>query len=95
MVRVHELVPKVERACWDRYTSAYEDMLERCSTSCAPWYVIPSNHKWFRNLAVSQIIADTLDDLGMKMPKPTVDLDAIREQYHQAAAGSAAAGGKR
>ena len=52
----------------------------------APWYVIPSNHKWFRNLAVSQILADTLDDLKMKMPKPTVDLDAIRREYHAAAA---------
>ena len=60
-------------------------MLEKCSTKHAPWYVIPSNHKWFRNLAVSRILADTLDDLKMKMPKPTVDLDTIREEYHSAA----------
>ena len=59
-------------------------MLERCSTDHAPWYVIPSNHKWFRNLAVSRILADTLDDLRMKLPKPTVDLDAIRKEYHAA-----------
>ena len=64
-------------------------MLERCSTAHAPWYVIPSNHKWFRNLAVSRIIADTLDDLRMKLPKPTVDLDAIRKEYHAAAAAGA------
>lgn len=74
-----------ERASWDKYIAAYEDMLEKCSTKHAPWYVIPSNHKWFRNLAVSQIIADTLEDLGMKMPKPTVDLETIRQQYHAAA----------
>jgi len=55
------------------------------STKHAPWYVIPSNHKWFRNLAVSQIVAATLEDLGMKMPQPQVDLDAIRKEYHQAA----------
>jgi hypothetical protein len=61
-------------------------MLEKCSTKHAPWYVIPSNHKWFRNLAVSQIIADTLADLRMEMPKPTVDLDLIRRQYHAAVA---------
>ena len=46
--------------------------------------MIPSNHKWFRNLAVSQIIAATLEDLGMKMSTPTVDLDAIRMAYHNA-----------
>jgi len=55
------------------------------STKHAPWYVIPSNHKWFRNLAVSQIVAATLEDLGMKMPQPQGDLDAIRKQYHLAA----------
>ena len=76
-----------ERAFWDDYVKAYEAMLERCSTDHAPWYVIPSNHKWFRNLAVSRILADTLDDLRMKLPKPTVDLDAIRKEYHAAAAG--------
>jgi hypothetical protein len=59
-------------------------MLEKCSTKHAPWYVIPSNHKWFRNLAVSHVIADTLEDLGMKMPEPTVDLDLIRRKYHAA-----------
>jgi PPK2 family polyphosphate:nucleotide phosphotransferase len=74
-----------ERAFWDDYVKAYEAMLERCSTPHAPWYVIPSNHKWFRNLAVSRILADTLDDLKMKLPKPTVDLDAIRKEYHAAA----------
>jgi len=74
-----------ERAFWGDYVKAYEAMLERCSTDRAPWYVIPSNHKWFRNLAVSRILADTLDDLRMKLPKPTVDIDAIRKEYHAAA----------
>ncbi len=74
-----------ERGFWDAYVKAYETMLEKCSTEHAPWYVIPSNHKWFRNLAVSRILANTLDDLKMKMPKPTVDLDTIREEYHSAA----------
>jgi hypothetical protein len=45
--------------------------------------VVPSNHKWFRNLTVSQIIADTLEDMHLQMPKPTVDLDEIRRLYHQ------------
>jgi PPK2 family polyphosphate:nucleotide phosphotransferase len=82
-----------ERGFWGDYIKSYEDMLAKCSTKHAPWYVIPANHKWFRNLAVSRIIADTLDDLGMQMPKPTVDLDLIRQQYH-AAAGDPSARGK-
>ncbi len=74
-----------ERQYWNDYVAAYEDMLERCSTKHAPWYVIPSNHKWFRNLAVSQIICSAMEDMNMKMPKPTVDLDRIRKAYHKAA----------
>lgn len=76
-----------ERAFWDQYAAAYEDMLEKCSTKHAPWYVIPSNHKWFRNLAVSQIIEATLDEMKLKLPAPTVDLAKIRQEYHAAAEG--------
>lgn len=74
-----------ERSFWDQYIEAYEAMLEKCSTAHAPWYVIPSNHKWFRNLAVSQILENTLLDLKMELPKPTVDLEQIRREYHSAA----------
>ncbi|MGE4483363.1 PPK2 family polyphosphate kinase [Acidocella sp.] len=73
-----------ERALWGKYTEAYEAMLEKCSTKAAPWYVIPANHKWFRNLAVSQIIEATLDDMNLHLPAPSVDLDKIRRDYHQA-----------
>jgi PPK2 family polyphosphate:nucleotide phosphotransferase len=71
----------VERAFWDDYQKAYEDALERCSTKRAPWYVIPADHKWFRNLAVARIVADTLSDLDMKFPKPSMDLDGLRRKY--------------
>ena len=71
-----------ERNYWDSYIGAFEDALSRCSTKHAPWYVIPANHKWFRNLAVSQIIADTMQDMKLKLPKPTVDLDKIKKLYH-------------
>ena len=74
-----------ERDYWDAYTEAFEDVFAATSTKHAPWYVTSSNHKWFRNLAVAQIVAATLEDLGMKMPQPQVDLAAIRKQYHQAA----------
>jgi len=48
------------RAYWDDYQAAYEDMLNRCSTPWAPWYVVPANHKWFRNLAVAQTLVEAL-----------------------------------
>jgi PPK2 family polyphosphate:nucleotide phosphotransferase len=71
-----------ERDYWDDYIEAFEDALSQCSKKHAPWYVIPSNQKWFRNLAVSQIIADTMEDMHLKLPKPTVDLAEIRRLYH-------------
>ena len=74
-----------ERELWADYTKAFEDVFEQTSTKHAPWYIIPSNHKWFRNLAISQIVVRTMEDLGMKMPTPQVDLDVIRKEYHQAA----------
>jgi len=82
-----------ERAFWDDYMEAYEAAMSATSTKHAPWFVIPSNHKWFRNLAISQIIAETLADFGMKYPKPGVDLAKIRRQYHAAVA--EANGGKK
>lgn len=71
-----------ERELWDDYTTAFEDALSKCSTKHAPWFVIPANHKWFRNLAVARIVADTMEDLGMKVPEPTVDLADIKRRYH-------------
>lgn len=57
-----------ERKHWDDYMAAYRDMLERCSTEVAPWYVIPANHNWFRNLAVAEIVADTLQAMDPQYP---------------------------
>ena len=73
-----------ERALWDAYIDAFEDALRATSTKHAPWYVIPANHKWFRNLAVSQIMADAMEDLRLAFPKPTVNLADIRRKYHAA-----------
>ncbi len=57
-----------ERKRWDDYIAAYEEMLARCSTETAPWYVIPANRNWFRNLAVSEIIAETLEAMSPQFP---------------------------
>jgi len=72
-----------ERPYWDAYTKAFEDALSRCSTKHAPWFVIPSNHKWFRNLAISKIVAETLESLNMSFPDASVDLDEIKKEYHE------------
>ena len=73
-----------ERDFWDDYMAAYEEALTRCSTEHAPWFVIPANHKWFRNLAVARIVVEHLEELKMTYPRPTVDIERIRREYHAA-----------
>ncbi len=67
-----------ERAHWSDYQDAYEDALTRCSTPWAPWYVVPSNRKWFRNLAVAQILVEVLEAFRMRFPKPSFDVSKLR-----------------
>jgi polyphosphate kinase 2 (PPK2 family) len=81
-----------EREYWAAYNEAYEDALSKCGTDDVPWFVIPSDHKWFRNLAISQIIVETMDGLGIKVPEPTVNLAEIRRKYHETAGRSKKAG---
>lgn len=66
-----------ERKYWDDYVSAYEDVLSRCSTERAPWFVIPANHKWFRNFAVSKILVETFENFDMQLPQPSVDVTKL------------------
>src|ERR1017187_171491 len=73
-----------EREYWDDYATAYEDALSKCSTDDAPWFVIPSDHKWFRDLAISRIIVETMENLGIEVPEPTVNIAEIRRKYHEA-----------
>jgi len=58
-----------ERAHWDDYQHAFEDMLANTSTDWAPWYIIPSNHKWFARAAVSEIIVETLKSFDLRYPQ--------------------------
>jgi PPK2 family polyphosphate:nucleotide phosphotransferase len=67
-----------EREYWDQYIDAYQDMLRKCSKRHAPWYVIPANRKWFRNLAVSQVLCEELEGMSLKFPKPVADLSGIK-----------------
>jgi len=72
-----------EREYWASYEEAYEELLSKCSTDHAPWFVIPSNHKWFRNLAISQIIVETMEKLRIELPEPTVNIADICRKYHE------------
>ncbi|HRX87743.1 MAG TPA: polyphosphate kinase 2 family protein [Phycisphaerae bacterium] len=62
-----------ERKRWDEYQRAYADALERCSTEAAPWYVVPAEHRWFRDLLVARIVVERLEALGLEYPPPTID----------------------
>ena len=68
-----------ERQYWDDYIAAFEAALSHCSTKTAPWFVIPANNKTFRNLAVSEIILQTLEDMKIRVPEPSVDLQQTRK----------------
>jgi PPK2 family polyphosphate:nucleotide phosphotransferase len=83
-----------ERELWADYIEAFEEAMEKTSTRHAPWHVIPANHKWFRNLAISEIVADTLEDMNLKLPPTTVDIAEIHRKYHAAAAEERQLGGR-
>ncbi len=72
-----------ERRYWDDYQRAYADAIARCNPEHAPWFIIPANRKWFRNLAVSRVVVETLERLDPQIPSPSVDLDEIRCLYEQ------------
>jgi PPK2 family polyphosphate:nucleotide phosphotransferase len=67
-----------ERKRWDDYRAAFEEMLEETSTKAAPWYLVPANRNWLRNLAVGEILADTLDDLGPAYPPAAEGVEGTR-----------------
>ena len=62
-----------ERERWDDYTKVYQDALAATSSKHAPWYVIPADHKWFRNDLIGQILLDTLEDMDPQFPEPDFD----------------------
>lgn len=66
-----------ERLFWDDYQKAYEDAINNCSTTYAPWYVVPANHKWYRNLVIARTIADTLEGMNPQYPSAELDLENI------------------
>jgi len=67
-----------ERERWSLYTSAFARIVSATSTSSAPWYVVPANKKWFRDLVVSEITRATLEGMGLRWPKPSLDVERAR-----------------
>lgn len=67
-----------ERKLWDEYQRAYEDALTRCNTKFAPWYIVPADHKWYRNLVVSRILRETLEEMDPRFPPPQPGLNGIK-----------------
>ena len=69
-----------ERGYWDAYQAAYEDVLRRCSTPHAPWYVIPCDRKWYRNWAVASVLLAVLKSMDLQVPPPQADLKTLRRR---------------
>jgi PPK2 family polyphosphate:nucleotide phosphotransferase len=65
------------REQWDEYMKAYEVLIERCNTEYAPWYIIPANRKWYRNLVVSRILVETMEKMNLAYPEPAEGLDQV------------------
>ena len=70
-----------ERQLWKEYMRAYEDALEKTSTKYAPWYIVPANKKWYRDLVVASVILETLRDLKMEYPQPKYDVASILRDF--------------
>jgi PPK2 family polyphosphate:nucleotide phosphotransferase len=69
-----------ERNYWGDYMGAFEDVLSRCSTKQAPWYIVPADKKWYRNLVVARVLVETLESLNMKWPEPTPEVKELAKK---------------
>ena len=67
-----------ERKLWDQYQAAYQDAIEKCSTDWAPWYVVPSDRKWFRNWVLSDVIVRAMKKMAPKFPKPIEQIEKFK-----------------
>jgi len=67
-----------ERKFWSRYQAAYEDLISYTSRKHAPWFVIPADHKWYRNVVISSILVGAMDSLKLSYPKPTFDPSTVK-----------------
>jgi len=66
------------RAHWKRFQQAYEDAINLCSTTCAPWHIVPADHKWFRDYVIARLVVEAMEKLNMRWPRPKENLKGIR-----------------
>lgn len=66
-----------DRDLWDSYQAAFTDAIQETSTDYAPWYVVPANRKWYRNLVVASILVRTLEEMNPQFPEPDPDLEGV------------------
>ncbi len=71
----------LERKYWQDYQHAFEDVFFHCNSKKSPWFIIPSNYKWYRNLIVSRIVVEYLDSMDLQLPEPSADIEAIRKTF--------------
>jgi polyphosphate kinase 2 (PPK2 family) len=76
-----------ERKRWDEYTEAYEDVLERCGTEWAPWYLVPADRRKARDLLVAQAVVETLETLNPQFPQVDPDVLKIAREWERESAG--------
>jgi PPK2 family polyphosphate:nucleotide phosphotransferase len=75
-----------ERELWDEYRAAFEEAIATTSTAEAPWFVIPSDIKWFRDLAISEVIVAAIEAMHLQAPQPVVDIEVVKQDYAKALA---------
>ncbi len=68
-----------ERKLWPEYMKAFEEAISKTSTEWAPWYVVPANRNWYRNMVVASVIADTMKSFKMEYPKPDIDVEVMKK----------------
>jgi polyphosphate kinase 2 (PPK2 family) len=74
----------VERRTWSRrYMEAYADALERCGTEHAPWFIVPADRKWYRNWAITRLLIEHLEDLGLRWPEADFDVEEERRRVRE------------
>jgi polyphosphate kinase 2 (PPK2 family) len=69
-----------ERKLWNEYMLAYETLLNKTSTEFAPWYLIPANHNWYRNLVIARVIVDKLESLNMHYSAISGDIETYKKE---------------
>ena len=69
-----------DRERWDEFLAAYEDALTKCSTEAAPWFVLPADHKWYRNWALGTLLVETLDAMDPRHPPPDFDVEEMKRR---------------